>query len=477
MNHNVLTAYVGYDPREDLAYRVCEYSMYKHTPSIDVKPLKQDQLRQLGLYTREKDPLSSTEFTFTRFLVPALQNYQGWALFCDCDFVWDGDVEELFRQIDPKYAVMVVKHEHNPSSDVKMDGQKQSQYPRKNWSSMILWNCEHPSNRQITPGVVNSQSGQYLHRFTWLADHEIGELSPRYNFLVGWNDEAQTGKPLAYHWTEGGPWFDNYRNCLYNELWFDYLVKYATEMSFTQDFKTRTPITFVTCLSRSYYDYIGNITLPSWKNLPGDVVFVWDDKPVELGFGSTYQFWRDVAPPNDPWLTEGLGGTKADRFWKKSRTQVWAARKFKGLVVWLDTDISINKELPRSKAIDMLHPKEQAWATLDCGPGLDFETGIVAINTKHEQASNFIREYSRGWYNGEILRLRQPYDNHMIESLTSKYPCRSYCGNHKTWQVPDEGYRKNEFAIQFSPLAEYFTHHIGINNKFVSNEKVKKSKK
>ena len=215
--------FVGYDIREDIAYQVCEYSILKHQPAAQVIPLKQKELRESGLYTRTIDPLSSTEFTFTRFLVPYLADYKGWAVFIDCDFVVVEDVKTLFDQADDRYAVMVVKHDYTPKEDFKMDGCRQLPYPRKNWSSAILWNCGHPSNRQITPDVVNSQTGQYLHRFQWLADTEIGELAPDWNWLVGWYQEPRHGIPKAIHYTEGGPWFSEYRLCDYHKVWKKYL--------------------------------------------------------------------------------------------------------------------------------------------------------------------------------------------------------------------------------------------------------------
>jgi len=175
-----MKVFVGYDIREDIAYQVCEYSIKKHQSNADVIPLKQKELRESKIYTREIDPLSSTEFTFTRFLVPYLSDYKGWAVFVDCDFVFVDDVKKLFDQADEKYAVMVVKHDYTPKEGLKMDGCKQLPYPRKNWSSTILWNCGHPSNRQITPDIVNTQTGQYLHRFQWLDDSEIGTLFKEY---------------------------------------------------------------------------------------------------------------------------------------------------------------------------------------------------------------------------------------------------------------------------------------------------------
>jgi lipopolysaccharide biosynthesis glycosyltransferase len=144
-------------------------------------------------------------------------------VFVDCDVVFVDDVKKLFDQADDQYAVMVVKHDYTPKEGIKMDGCKQLPYPRKNWSSMILWNCGHPSNQQITPDLVNSQTGQYLHRFQWLDDSEIGSLDPEWNWLAGWYQEPQDGIPKAIHYTEGGPWFKEYRRCDYHKVWKQYL--------------------------------------------------------------------------------------------------------------------------------------------------------------------------------------------------------------------------------------------------------------
>jgi lipopolysaccharide biosynthesis glycosyltransferase len=215
--------FVGYDTREDITYQVCEHSIKQHQPNAEVLPLKMKELREAGLYTRPIDPLSTTEFTFSRFLIPYMTNYTGWAVFCDCDFVWTADVSELFAQADDRYAVMVVKHDYTPPPGVKMDNQKQMPYPRKNWSSMILWNCAHPANRAVTPELVNKETGQYLHRFSWLKDEEIGSVDHSWNWLVGWYKEPKDGEPKVLHYTEGGPWFKEYRDCEYNNVWKKYL--------------------------------------------------------------------------------------------------------------------------------------------------------------------------------------------------------------------------------------------------------------
>jgi lipopolysaccharide biosynthesis glycosyltransferase len=214
-----MKVFVGYDSREQIAYDVCEYSILKYNRNAQVIPLKQDELREQKLYWRDNDPLSSTEFTFTRFLVPHLCDYKDWALFVDCDFLFQINIEEIFALADNRYAAMVVKHDYNPPEGVKMDGQKQLAYPRKNWSSMILWNCGHPNNQKLTTGLVNKETGQFLHRFSWLKDDMIGELNCQYNWLVNHYHEPKDGKPKLIHYTEGGPWFENYQHCEYGYHW------------------------------------------------------------------------------------------------------------------------------------------------------------------------------------------------------------------------------------------------------------------
>lgn len=214
-----MKVFVGYDTREDIAYQVCKHSIISKQPSADVKPLKQQELREAGWYTRPIDKLASTEFTFTRFLIPELTNFEGWALFMDCDMILTTDIKELFDQADDKYAVMCVHHDYKVQEGFKMDGQKQTVYPRKNWSSVVLWNCSHPSNKVVTTDLVNDEktTGKYLHRFSWLEDEEIGELDHTWNYLVGVYDDIK--KPSLIHYTEGGPWFENYRNCEFHKEW------------------------------------------------------------------------------------------------------------------------------------------------------------------------------------------------------------------------------------------------------------------
>jgi len=218
-----MKVFVGYDPREDIAYQVCKHSILNKQPDAEVRPLVQKELRDAGWYTRPIDKLASTEFTFTRFLVPELANFKGWAVFMDCDMILTTDIQELFDQADDNYAVMCVQHDYTPKEGMKMDGQKQTTYPRKNWSSVVLFNCGHPSNARLTQDMVNNTelNGAYFHRFSWLKDEEIGKLDHTWNYLVGVYDDIES--PKLIHYTEGGPWFENYRNCEFHRLWKDEL--------------------------------------------------------------------------------------------------------------------------------------------------------------------------------------------------------------------------------------------------------------
>ena len=198
-----MKVFVGYDTREDIAYQVCKHSLEARNKDVEVRPLKQNELRDQGWYTRPIDKLASTEFTFTRFLVPELSNFDGWALFCDSDIIFIEDIKGLFDQADDKYAVMCAQHDYTPKEGIKMDGQTQTIYPRKNWSSVVLFNCGHPSNKKLDFSLVNNPdiTGAYLHRFSWLDDIEIGQISHEWNWLTDWYEEGKDGTPKALHYT------------------------------------------------------------------------------------------------------------------------------------------------------------------------------------------------------------------------------------------------------------------------------------
>ncbi len=208
--------FIGWDSREDIAYQVAKHSIQKENPNIEVVPLKLHELREQGFYTRADDKKGSTEFTITRFLPPALMNYKGYSLFMDCDMLVQADLVNIMN--NPKHrnaSVSCVKHDYSPKSMTKMDGKMQHAYPRKNWSSVMLFNNEKCKN--LTPEIVNTESPMYLHRMLW-ADN-IGELDYKWNHLIGYYDKPEESNIV--HYTDGGPWFANYRRCEYHQAWTD----------------------------------------------------------------------------------------------------------------------------------------------------------------------------------------------------------------------------------------------------------------
>lgn len=211
--------FIGYTASQDVVYQVARSSIERRSRSARCRPIVQKALRDLGIYTRPNGPLESTEFSITRFLTPWLAGYRGWALFMDNDMVVLDDIAGLFALADDRYAVMCVKHDYQPTGTVKLDGKPQTPYPRKNWSSVILWNLEHPKNRMLTPDLINEATALYLHRFMWLEDHEIGELPATWNWLVGWHPETRDPMPKLLHYTEGGPYFRRSRECAYGDVW------------------------------------------------------------------------------------------------------------------------------------------------------------------------------------------------------------------------------------------------------------------
>lgn len=227
MQHSI---FVGYDPRETEAFAVCRRTLRDYAGHIPVNPLDLSELRRVGLYDRptEKrdgqlwdvisDAPMSTEFAISRFLTPILAR-KGLALFMDCDIIARSELDELFAiaEDDPSKAVWCVQHQYIPENSVKMDGQEQTRYARKNWSSVMLFNVDHPANKALSVNLINTAPGRDLHRFCWLKDHEIGALPAKYNHLVGITEATED--PVLVHFTNGGPWFAAYRDVPFGEEW------------------------------------------------------------------------------------------------------------------------------------------------------------------------------------------------------------------------------------------------------------------
>ena len=218
----MIKVFIGWDSRETVAYEVCKFSILRRTDptQVSIKPIIQDELRVLGLYTRPADLNASTEFSLTRFLTPALAGYEGYAIFVDCDFLFLADIREIFQSIDPSKAVTVVQHDYKPTELTKMDGCIQHQYPRKNWSSLMVFQCHHPAVRRLTLDVVNNATPAYLHRLEWVDDADIGSLDIGWNYLEGWYPPGYNNLK-AIHYTLGGPWFENKKDCDFAQFWLD----------------------------------------------------------------------------------------------------------------------------------------------------------------------------------------------------------------------------------------------------------------
>lgn len=217
----MIRVFVGHDDREAVAFSVFAQSLVDHTTvPVAVTPLALEMLR--NVYREDHDD-GSNAFIYSRFLIPYLCDYMGYAIFADGDMLCRGDLAELWALRDPNMAVQVVKHEYKTKHPVKYLGSKNEDYPRKNWSSVIIWNCGHPDNAKLTPQFVSKQPGSFLHRFSWLNDKLIGELPAEWNWLV--TEYPKLGTAKLVHFTLGTPCFKGYEHCDYAGEWRATLAK------------------------------------------------------------------------------------------------------------------------------------------------------------------------------------------------------------------------------------------------------------
>jgi len=211
--------WIGYDPSQHVSFEVLKYSLEKHASEpVLVRPIDAEQIPE---FSRGTDPLASTPFTYTRFLVPWLEDYEGTALFMDSDMLALGDVSELFHLPMDDLALRVRQHDYNPTDTVKMGGKTQTQYPRKNWSSLMLMNCSELG--AWSKEAVETESGAWLHRFEPIPDEKIGDLSEEWNVL-----DHMTGPTKLLHYTSGGPWLTGCEDADHADLWHEYREEYQS---------------------------------------------------------------------------------------------------------------------------------------------------------------------------------------------------------------------------------------------------------
>ena len=211
---NLLNIFVGFDQKEAIAYHTFVQSLIENsTIPLSITPLAENNLDH---YT-EKHTDGTNQFTYSRFLIPYLMNFKGCAIFADGDMVCLSDIKTLKSYFDPNKAVTVVKHDYKTKHKTKYFGQKNEDYPRKNWSSVIIWNCEHPKNKILTPSFISQKEGSFLHRFKWLDDREIGELPKTWNWLAMEYEDNEEFNLI--HYTIGTPCFKEYSNKTLSKFW------------------------------------------------------------------------------------------------------------------------------------------------------------------------------------------------------------------------------------------------------------------
>mgnify|MGYP000618963121 FL=1 len=213
----MINLFVGFDPREAVAYHVFCNSIIQNTSvPVQITPLVLSQLQEFN----ETHDDRSNDFVYSRFLTPYLSDFKGWTIFADGDMICQGDLKELIDMADPSKAVMVVKHDYQTKATQKYLGNINENYPRKNWSSVILWNCDHPKHKILTPDFVSKQTGKFLHRFSWLDDQDIGELPLEWNWLA--SEYRVNREAKLIHFTLGTPCFKDYKNSDMADIWYHY---------------------------------------------------------------------------------------------------------------------------------------------------------------------------------------------------------------------------------------------------------------
>ena len=212
----MINVFIGYDSNEEVAYHVLVCSIIRRTSEpVSITPINLNSLKLI--FNRKRSILQSTEFSFSRFLVPYLSDYQGWSIFMDCDMLMLDDIAKLWELRNDKYALMCVHHNHVPDKNLKFLNQTQTKYERKNWSSVMLMN--NTKCTALTLQYVETASGLDLHRFRWLKDELIGEIPHRWNHLVDYDPNLPITEISNLHYTEGGPYFEDYKNCGYSNEW------------------------------------------------------------------------------------------------------------------------------------------------------------------------------------------------------------------------------------------------------------------
>lgn len=216
MKQDTLKIFIGFDDKEAVVFHTCVQSIIeKCTVPVSIHPLNLQMFKNY----KETHNDGSNNFIYSRFLVPYLNNYKGKALFLDGDMIVNDDLNSLFNHFDDQYAVQVVKHNYKTKYPIKYLGHRNDDYPKKNWSSVILFNCSHPKNKFLTPKLIETAPGSYLHRFSWLDEKEVGEIPKEWNYLV--LEYPENKKAKIFHYTVGAPCFSDFNHGEEAKIWHD----------------------------------------------------------------------------------------------------------------------------------------------------------------------------------------------------------------------------------------------------------------
>ena len=235
MKQDTLKIFIGFDDKEAVVFHTCVQSIIeKCTVPVSIHPLNLQMFKNY----KETHNDGSNNFIYSRFLVPYLNNYKGKALFLDGDMIVNDDLNSLFNHFDDQYAVQVVKHNYKTKYPIKYLGHRNDDYPKKNWSSVILFNCSHPKNKFLTPKLIETAPGSYLHRFSWLDEKEVGEISKEWNYLV--LEYPENKKAKIFHYTVGAPCFSDFNHGEEAKIWHNIYLNAQSGFDYLNNKKANT---------------------------------------------------------------------------------------------------------------------------------------------------------------------------------------------------------------------------------------------
>jgi hypothetical protein len=504
-NQNIIV-YVGFDSTnygQELAYEVCKRSIKKYNNFVNVIPLKKKELENKKIFNR-KDNTGSTEFTYTRFLVPHLQKYKGWALFCDSDFLWFYDIEKLFKEHnDEKYAVYCVKHKYENCNDsFKMDGRKQEWYPRKNWSSLMLFNCSHPSIKNLNLENINNQIPKWLHRMEWCKDEEIGELDKSFNYLVNYYDDDNF---KALHFTDGGPWHEKYRNVDYGNLWINYLTDNEKSELFKDEIANKemenncveksknvsindSKILCVTTFNQKLYEEYAKRFIDTY-NMDFDLVIYSEDDLSFLNNDkiSTVNFNNDV-----PDIIKFIETNKEKNLKTSKKGFRWDAVRFcykiyavthcalnnlekYDYLIWLDADIIFKEELDKKTLLELFIRNNNMISYLG-RKNYHSDCGFLIFDLNHKYTNEYMSKVKHLYDSNEIYNLKEYHDSYIWDYVRIIFENKYGIKNFNLGYEYSNNKSYNHILLK-TPLFNYIDHLKGEIRKKIGTSKLSEFQK